>query len=64
VEVVFADAWNKTTRIYESIYIHLILGLQLFPRESKDKDMAAMLEDITKEANDKSFVTVFQHGGI
>jgi hypothetical protein len=25
--------------------------------------MAAMLEDITKEANDKSFVIVFQHGG-
>jgi hypothetical protein len=38
-----------------------ILGLQSFPRESKDKDMAAMVEDITKEANDKFFV--FQHGG-
>jgi hypothetical protein len=37
--------------------------LQSFPRESKDKDMAAMLEDITKEANDKSFVIVYQHGG-
>jgi hypothetical protein len=41
-----------------------ILGLQpSFPGESKDKDMAAMLEDITKEAYDKYFVIIFQHGG-
>jgi hypothetical protein len=25
--------------------------------------MAAMLDDITKEANEKSFVNVLQHGG-
>jgi hypothetical protein len=25
--------------------------------------MAAMLDDITKEANEKSFVVVLQHGG-
>jgi hypothetical protein len=36
-----------------------ILGLQSFPRESKDKDMAAMLVPQTKEANEKSFVIVF-----
>jgi hypothetical protein len=33
--------------------------LQSFPREYKDKGMAAMLDDITKEA----FVNVHQHGG-
>jgi hypothetical protein len=32
-----------------------------FPRECEDKDMAAMLDDITKEANEKSFVNVHQH---
>jgi hypothetical protein len=37
--------------------------LQSFPRECEDKDMAAMLEDITKEANEKYFVNVLQHGG-
>jgi hypothetical protein len=37
--------------------------LQSFPRECEDKDMAAMLDDITKEANEESFVNVFQHGG-
>jgi hypothetical protein len=40
-----------------------ILGLQSFPRECEDKDMAAMLVDITKEANEKYFVNVLQHGG-
>jgi hypothetical protein len=37
--------------------------LQSFPRECEDKDMAAMLDDITKEAKEKSFVNVLQHGG-
>jgi hypothetical protein len=32
-------------------------------RECEDKDMAAMLDVITKEANEKSFVKVKQHGG-
>jgi hypothetical protein len=31
--------------------------------ECEDKDMAAMLEDITKQANVKYFVNVLQHGG-
>jgi hypothetical protein len=31
--------------------------------ESKDKDMAAMLVLHTKEANEKYFVSVHQHGG-
>jgi hypothetical protein len=34
-----------------------------FPRECKDKDVAAMLDDITKEAKKKYFVKVLQHGG-
>jgi hypothetical protein len=42
---------------------HIILGLQSFPRECEDKDMAAMLVPQTKEANEKSFVNVLQHGG-
>jgi hypothetical protein len=37
--------------------------LQSFPRECEDKDMAAMLDDITKETNEKSFVNVLQYGG-
>jgi hypothetical protein len=31
--------------------------------DSNDKDMAAMLVYITREANEKSFVNVHQHGG-
>ena len=33
------------------------------PRESNDKDMAAMLDERTIEANEESFVIVHQHGG-
>jgi hypothetical protein len=32
--------------------------MQSFPRECEDKDMAAMLDDITKQANEKSLVNV------
>jgi hypothetical protein len=39
------------------------LGLQSFAKECKDKDMAAMLDGITKEPNEKSFVNDLQHGG-
>ena len=38
------------------------LGLQSIPRDSNDKDMAAMLLDLTIEANEESFVIVLQHG--
>jgi hypothetical protein len=31
--------------------------------DSNDKDMAAMLVYVTREANEKSFVNVHQHGG-
>jgi hypothetical protein len=37
--------------------------MQSFPRECEDKDMAAMLDDITEEGNEKYFVNVLQHGG-
>ena len=37
--------------------------MQSVPRESNDKDMAAMLDELTIEANEESFVIVHQHGG-
>jgi hypothetical protein len=40
-----------------------ILVLQSFPREWEDKDMEAMLDDVTKEDNEKSFVNDQQDGG-
>ena len=40
-----------------------ILDLQSIPRESNNKDMAAMLVELTREANEESFVIVHQHGG-
>ena len=33
------------------------------PRESNDKDVAAMLVELTTEANEESFVIILQHGG-
>ena len=36
--------------------------MQSIPRESNDKDVAAMLDELT-EANEESFVIVLQHGG-
>ena len=41
----------------------LILDLQSIPRESNNKDVAAMLVELTREANEESFVIVHQHGG-
>ena len=38
-------------------------GLQSIPRESNDKDVVAMLVQLTIEANEESFVIVLQHGG-
>ena len=40
-----------------------ILDLQSIPRESNNKDVAAMLVELTREANEESFVIVHQHGG-
>ena len=33
------------------------------PRESNVKDVAAMLDELTIEASEESFVIVLQHGG-
>ena len=33
------------------------------PRGSNDKDVVAMLDELTVEANEESFVFVLQHGG-
>ena len=38
-------------------------GLQSIPRGSNDKDVAAMLDELTIEANEEYFVIVLQHGG-
>ena len=38
-------------------------GLQSIPRESNNKDVAAMLVELTIEADEESFVIVIQHGG-
>ena len=48
--------------IYPS-FISCILDLQSIPRESNNKDVAAMLVELTIEANEKSFVIVHQYGG-
>ena len=37
-------------------------GLQSIPRESYDKDVAAMLVELTIEANEESFVIAHQCG--
>ena len=42
--------------------MNVIDGLQSIPRGSNDKDMAAMLDELTIEANEESFVIVLQHG--
>jgi hypothetical protein len=45
------------------VVLAVILGLQSFPRESNDKDMVAMLVALIKEASEKLFVNIHQHGG-
>ena len=69
---------NKKTRIHRDIFAaelpcrarrkriteyDSILDLQSIPRESNNKDVAAMLVELTIEANEESFVIVHQHGG-
>ena len=46
---------------YRSIDNQSIDGLQSIPRESNDKDVVAILDELTIEA--QSFVIVLQHGG-
>ena len=40
-----------------------ILDLQSIPRESNNKEVAAMLVELTREANEEPFVIVHKHGG-
>ena len=53
---------GKNTFRYKVIIVS-IDGLQSIPRESNDKDVAAMLDELTIGANEESFVIVLQHGG-
>ena len=39
-------------------------GLQSISQDSNDKDITAMLVELTIETNEESFVVVPQHGGI
>ena len=41
----------------------IIHGFHSIPADSNDKDVAAMLDELTIEANEESFVIVLQHGG-
>ena len=52
-----------TTKPKQTKKLTLILDLQSIPRESNNKDVAAMLVELTIEANEESFVIVHQHGG-
>ena len=50
--------------VFCSIYtLNPMDGLQPIPRESNDKDVAAMLDELIIETNEESFVVVLQHGG-
>ena len=53
----------RRAHLFGTRRIVAIDGLQSIPRESNDKDMAAMLDELTIEANEDSFVIVLQHGG-
>ena len=44
-------------------YFCSIEGLQSIPGDSNDKDVAAMLDELTIEAAEESFVVVLQNGG-
>ena len=45
------------------VFLSPVLDLQSIPRESNNKDVVAMLVELTIEANEESFVIVHQHGG-
>ena len=49
-----------TSRENANLLSCVIAGLRLIPRDSVDRDLAAMLDDQTKEANEKSFVACHQ----
>ena len=39
-----------------------LIVLQSLPRDSNDKDVGAMLAEVTIEADEESFVIILQHG--
>ena len=47
----------------EAIWKWAIDGLQPIPGESKKKNMAAILDELTIESDEEYFVIVLQHGG-
>ena len=49
-------------QLYVTIDWSSIDGLQSIARESNDKDVVAMLDELTIEANEESFVIIHQHG--
>ena len=73
--VVSLDTESKALVDYKQYYMDLVMatgieglvllidGLQSISRESNDKDVAAMLVELTIEANEESFNVVLQHGG-
>ena len=51
--------------LYEqTLYNAKILRLQAFPRESKDKDMAAMLVVLTIDANEEPLLKYHEHAAM
>ena len=55
--------WPRRLVRLQETKIKCIFGLQSIPRESNDKGVAAMLDELTIEANEESFIVVLQHGG-
>ena len=53
-----------TTRIFRFLHCYNIDGLQSIPRESNDKDMAAMLDELTIETIMRNLLlSSLQHDG-
>ena len=53
----------RIAKAYGEFACAYIDGLQPIPRESNDKDVAAMLDELTIGTNEESFVIVLQHRG-
>jgi hypothetical protein len=60
MQVYFIFSYQKNS-LFRSCIFAYILGLQSFPRECEDKDMAAMLDVIIKISNEKYFEKYFAH---
>ena len=51
------------TQIERLFQEQIYCPMQSIPRESNDKEVAIMLDELTTEANEESFVIILQHGG-